>query len=545
VISAQNITLLFGKRALFQEVNITFSAGNCYGLIGANGAGKSTFLEILSGKIEPNEGQVVVEPGKRVAVLKQDQFAYDDHSVMDTVIMGHERLFTLMAERDALYAKPDFGEEDGLRAAEVESELAELNVWEAESEAGILLEGLGLSGELHARKMADLEGGQKLRVLLAQALFGNPDILLMDEPTNNLDLDTITWLEDFLYRFENTVIVVSHDRHFLNKVCTHMADIDYGRITLYVGNYDFWYHARELKRRQVQERNRKVEDRAADLKQFIARFSSNASKARQATSRKKLLEKLTVEDLPVSSRKPPYIVFKPEREPGKVVLEIEGLSKTLEGETLLRDLTLNVGREDKIAFVGPNDLAKTTLFEILAEELTPDAGTFRWGTTITPTFFPKENAKYFNRGEPMIDWLRQFSPDQEETFVRGFLGRMLFGGEEALKKVNVLSGGEKVRCLLSRMMLQAGNVLVLDEPTNHLDLESISALNDALIAFPGVVLFSSHDHEMVQTIANRIIEITPNGVIDKHTTFDAYLANEEIRALRAEAYGNTELAAKF
>jgi len=545
MISASNISLMYGKRALFQEVDITFSPGNCYGLIGANGAGKSTFLKILSGEIEPNEGHVIVDPGKRVAVLKQDQFAYDEYTVTETVIMGHARLYELMGERDALYAKADFSEQDGLRAADIESELAELNVWEAESEAGILLEGLGLPGELHDKKMADLEGGQKIRVLLAQALFGNPDVLLMDEPTNNLDLDTISWLEEFLDKFENTVIVVSHDRHFLNKVCTHIADIDYGRITLYVGNYDFWYHARELKRGQAQDRNRKLEEKAAELKRFIQRFSANASKSRQATSRKKLLEKLDFEDLPVSSRKPPYIVFKAEREPGKVVLEIEAISKTVEGETLLREFSLNVGREDKIAFVGPNDLAKTTFFEILAGELEPDAGELRWGTTIKPTFFPKENARFFEGGEPMIDWLRQYSPDQEESFVRGFLGRMLFSGEEALKKVNVLSGGEKVRCLLSRMMLQAGNVLVLDEPTNHLDLEGISALNDALIAFEGVVLFSSHDHELVQTIANRIIEITPNGVIDKHTSFDDYIADPEIRALRAELYDDPVTAVKL
>ena len=509
MISAHNVSLTYGKRTLFNEVNITFSPGNCYGLIGANGAGKSTFLKILSSEIEPTEGHVEVLPGKRIAVLKQDHFAYDQHPVLQTVIMGHERLYKLMEERDALYAKADFSEEDGLRAADVESELAELNVWEAESEAAILLSGVGIGEAMHHKMMADLEGNEKVRVLLAQALFGNPDILLLDEPTNHLDIDTITWLEDFLYKFENTVIVVSHDRHFLNQVCTHMADIDFGKITFYVGNYDFWYQARELKRTQLQDRNRKMEEKAAALKSFIQRFSSNASKARQATSRKKLLDKLNVEDLPVSSRKPPYIVFKPEREVGKNILTVEGVCKTVDGVEVLKDFNMTLGKDDKVAFIGPDDVTKSTLFQILAGELEPDAGTVSWGGTIKPTYFPKDNATYFEGKENMIDWLRQFSPDQEASFVRGFLGRMLFSGEEALKSVNVLSGGEKVRCMLSRMMMQAGNVLMLDEPTNHLDLESITALNDALIEFTEVVLFASHDHQFVQTLANRIIEIRP------------------------------------
>lgn len=536
MISTSQISLTYGKRILFNEVNISFTPGNCYGLIGANGAGKSTFLKILSGEIEASDGTVNVVSGKRIAVLNQDQFSFDAFPVLETVMMGHERLYSLMQERDALYANPNFGEAEGLRVAEVEHDLSELNVWEVESEAAILLSGLGLEESLHHKAMADLTGGQKVRVLLAQALFGNPDILLLDEPTNNLDLDSITWLENFLYKFDNTVIVVSHDRHFLNQVCTHMADIDFGKITLYVGNYDFWFQARDLKRKQLSDRNRKMEDKAADLKSFIARFSSNASKARQATSRKKLLEKLNIEDLPVSTRKPPYILFKQERNCGKNILTVEGLCKTIEGTHILKDFELTVAKGDKIAFVGPNNLAKTTLFQILMGKMDADAGTVSWGTTIKPSYFPKESASDFEDDINMIDWLRQYSPDQEENFVRGFLGRMLFSGEEALKKVSVLSGGEKVRCLLSRIMLQAGNALVLDEPSNHLDLESISSLNDALIAFSELILFSSHDHQFVQTLANRIIEIAPNGVIDRRLSFDEYLANEEIRALRATLY---------
>jgi len=539
MISTQQVTLTFGKRVLFNEVSIAFSPGNCYGLIGANGAGKSTFLKILSGEIDPTEGSVHVPPGKRVATLSQDHFAYDAYPVLETVIMGHSELYSLIQERDSLYAKPDFSEKDGLRVAEVEHQLAELNVWEAESEAAILLSGLGIEEGDHHRSMSDLEGAQKVRVLLAQALFGNPDVLLMDEPTNHLDLDTVAWLEDFLYKFENTVIVVSHDRHFLNRVCTHMADLDFGRITLYVGNYDFWFAASQLKLRQMSDRNRKSEEKAAELKSFIARFSSNASKARQATSRKKLLDKLSIEDLPVSSRKPPYIIFKPERPCGKNILQVEDLCKNIEGEQMLQDFNLSVSRGDKIAFVGGFDVMKTTLFKIITGELEADKGEYHWGGTIKPLHFQKDNTEFFQGEESMISWLRQFTPDQEESFVRGFLGRMLFSGEEALKSMKVLSGGEKVRCKLSRLMLLAGNVLVLDEPTNHLDLESITSLNNALIDFEGVLLFSSHDHQFVQTIANRIIEITPNGIIDRYISFDDYLADEEVSAERKRLYEGT------
>lgn len=536
MISTHQLSVIFGKRTLFNEVSLKFTPGNCYGLIGANGAGKSTFLKVLAGEIEANEGSVDIEPGKRLAVLKQDQNAFDEHGVLDTVIMGHARMYALMQERDNLYAKENFSEADGHRAGEIEAELAEMNVWEAESEAGNLLNQLGLDESLQTKMMGDLEGPQKVRVLLAQALFGNPDILLMDEPTNNLDLDTITWLEEFLYNFQNTVIVVSHDRHFLNKVCTHMADIDFGKITLYAGNYDFWYQSIELQMRQRQDKNKKVEDKARELKEFIARFSSNASKARQATSRKKLLEKLDIESLPRSSRKPPYIVFKPERPCGRNILTIENLNVTVDGEAVLKDFNLTVQQGQKLAFVGPNDVAKTTLFRVLAGELAPDSGSATWGGTITPAYMPKDNAPWFDKPLPMIDWLRQYSPDQEDSFVRGFLGRMLFGGDEALKKVNVLSGGERVRCMLSKMMLTAGNVLILDEPTNHLDLESITALNNALIDFSEVILFSSHDHQFVATTANRLIEIGPYGVIDKQVPFDEYLQDETIRAERDAIY---------
>ncbi len=534
MIGTNGVSLTYGKRTLFNEVNINFSPGNCYGLIGANGAGKSTFLKILSGEIDPTEGTVHIEPGKRLAVLRQDHYAYDAFPVLETVIMGHERLYELMQERDALYAKAEFSEADGLRAAEIEHELAELNVWEAESDAAILLSGLGIDESLHYKAMNELEGGQKVRVLLAQALYGNPDILLMDEPTNHLDMTTIQWLEEFLLNFQNTVLVVSHDRHFLNKVCTHMADIDFGKITLYVGNYDFWYQARELKRTQLSDKNRKLEDKAAALRAFIARFSSNASKARQATSRKKLLDKLNIEDLPASTRKPPYIIFKPERDCGRNILTVENVSKVVDGVVLLDNFSLTLAQGDKVAFVGKFSQATSVLFDILMGETKPDSGTVSWGGTIRPSYFPADNSAFFKHEVSMIDWLRQYSHDQEESFVRGFLGRMLFSGEEALKKVSVLSGGEKVRCMLSRMMMTAGNVLVLDEPTNHLDLESITALNDALIAFPEVVLFSSHDHQFVESIANRIVELTPAGVIEKRTTFDEYLADEDIKQLRQE-----------
>jgi ATPase subunit of ABC transporter with duplicated ATPase domains len=533
MISAHNISLAYGKRVIFKDVNIKFVPGNCYGLIGANGAGKSTFLKILAGEVEADSGSVSVGPRERVAVLRQDQFVFDEHTVFNTVIMGHARLYEVMTAREAMYAKTDFSEEDGIRSAELEAEFAEMNGYEAESEAAVLLNGLGIPEELRHKTMKELEGGDKVRVLLAQALFGSPDVLLLDEPTNHLDLKTIAWLEDFLFRFPNTVIVVSHDRHFLNQVCTHVADIDFGRIQVYVGNYDFWYQASQLTLKQKQDENRKVTDRANELKEFIQRFSSNASKARQATSRKRLLEKLTVEEMPVSSRKYPYVVFKPERACGDIILEIDGLSKEIDGVNVLQDLTLSVRKGDKIAFVGGNSLAKTTLFQILAGELEPDSGSFRWGVTITSAYFPKENASFFANDLNLIEWLGQFSPPTEgESFARGFLGRMLFSGDEATKKTAVLSGGERVRCMLSRMMLSGANALILDEPTNHLDLESITALNNGLIAFSEVVLFASHDHEFVSTVANRIVEITPAGVIDRIMGFEEYLENAEVAQTR-------------
>ena len=544
MISANDITLSYGKRVLFKDVNIKFTPGNCYGLIGANGAGKSTFLKILAGEVEADKGTISVGPRERIAVLKQDQFAYDEQTVFNTVIMGHSRLYEVMAEREALYAKSDFSEEDGVRSAELEAEFAEMNGYEAESEAAVLLNGLGIPEELRTLKMKELEGGDKVRVLLAQALFGSPDILLLDEPTNHLDLKSISWLEDFLYRFPNTVIVVSHDRHFLNQVCTHVADIDFGMIKVYVGNYDFWYQASQLTLKQKQDENRKVTDKANELKEFIQRFSSNASKAKQATSRKRLLEKLTIEEMPVSSRKYPYVVFKPERACGDIILEIQGLSKAIDGEQVLNGLTLTVNKGDKIAFVGGNGLAKTTLFQILAGELEPDAGSFRWGVTITSAYFPKENRTYFENDLNLIEWLGQYSPPTEgETFARGFLGRMLFSGDEATKKTSVLSGGERVRCMLSRMMLAGANALILDEPTNHLDLESITALNNGLIAFSEVVLFASHDHEFVSTVANRIVEFTPGGIIDRVMPFDEYLESADIARIRDElCHGHRELS---
>jgi ATPase subunit of ABC transporter with duplicated ATPase domains len=543
MITASNISLSYGKRVLFKDVNIKFTPGNCYGLIGANGAGKSTFLKILSGEVTPDKGEIAIGPRERLAVLRQDQFAFDEETVFNTVIRGHEELYKIMAEREAIYAKADFSEEDGVRSAELEAEFAEMNGYEAESEAAVLLNGLGIPEELRQKKMKELEGGDKVRVLLAQALFGNPDVLLLDEPTNNLDLKSISWLEDFLFRFPNTVIVVSHDRHFLNQVCTHTADIDFSRIRVYVGNYDFWYHASQLNLKQRQNENRKVSDKAEELKAFIQRFSSNASKARQATSRKKLLDKLTLEDMPVSSRKYPHVMFKPERPCGDIILEISGLTKEIDGVKVLNNLDLIVRKNDKIAFVGGNTLARTTLFRILAGELEPDSGSFRWGVTITNAYFPKENSGYFEKDLSLIDWLGQYSPPTEgETFARGFLGRMLFSGDEATKKTSVLSGGERVRCMLSRMMLSGANVLILDEPTNHLDLESITALNDGLIAYPEVVLFASHDHEFVSTIANRIIEITPGGVINRVMAFDEYLESEGVTRERDELYhGHAEL----
>ena len=526
MISAVNVTLAYGKRVLFKDVNIKFAPGNCYGLIGANGSGKSTFLKILSGEIEPDTGDVSVGPRERIAVLKQDHYKFDEETVLNTVILGHEYLFKLMAERDELYSRTEFTEEDGIRSGEIEAEFAVMDGYEAESNAAVLLNGLGISEEFHQKKMKDLEGTDKVRVLLAQALFGNPDVLLLDEPTNHLDIRSISWLEDFLTKFQNTVIVVSHDRHFLNQVCTHIADIDYGKIQVFVGNYDFWYQASTLVMKQKQNENRKMTEKAEELKKFIQRFSANASKSKQATSRKKLLEKLTIDELPVSSRKYPFISFKPERPSGNVILEIEGLSKTIDGVKVLDNFTLIVSKDDKIAFVGGNTLAKTTLFQILAGEMEPDSGSFRWGQTISPAYFPKENNSFFDNDMNIVQWLGQYHKEGE-TFSRGFLGRMLFSGEEAVKKTTVLSGGEKVRCMLCKMMLTGANALILDEPTNHLDLESITALNESLTAFPEVILFSSHDHEFISTIANRIVEFSSRGYIDRSVSFDEYLETED------------------
>ncbi|OGQ97167.1 MAG: ABC transporter ATP-binding protein [Deltaproteobacteria bacterium RIFOXYD12_FULL_57_12] len=528
MINASNISLAYGKRIIFQDVNIKFSPGNCYGLIGANGAGKTTFLKILAGQFEPDKGTVSVGPKERIAVLSQDQFAFEEEAVLNTVIMGHKKLYDVLNEREALYAKADFTEEDGIRSGELEEALGEMNGYDAEAEAAMLLSNLGIAEAMHQNKMKELDGGDKVRVLLAQALFGTPDILLLDEPTNQLDVKTIAWLEDFLARFQNTVIIVSHDRHFLNQVCTHVADIDFGRIQVYVGNYDFWYQASQLHFRQKESEIKKATAKADELKAFIQRFSSNASKARQATSRKKLLEKLTLEDMPISSRKYPYIVFKPERPCGDVILEITGLSKTIDGVPMFKDLSLTVHKGDKIALVGANSLAKTVLFQILAGEMQPDSGSFRWGVTMKAAYLPKENSSFFSDDLDLVSWLGQYAPPNEGlNFARGFLGKMLFSGEEAMKKTSVLSGGEKVRCMLSRMMLSGANALMLDEPTNHLDLESITALNDGLIAFTEVALFSSHDHQFVSTVANRIIEITADGFLDLRTNFDDYLAGRE------------------
>ncbi|MDA3895843.1 MAG: ATP-binding cassette domain-containing protein [Desulfobacteraceae bacterium] len=526
MISAVNVTLAYGKRVLFKDVNIKFAPGNCYGLIGANGSGKSTFLKILSGEIDPDKGNVSAGPRERIAVLQQDHFKYDEETVLNTVILGHKYLFKLMAERETLYAKPDFSEEDGIRSGEIESEFAMMDGYEAESDAAVLLSGLGISEKHHQKKMKELEGTDKMRVLLAQALFGNPDVLLLDEPTNHLDIQSITWLESFLSRFKNTVIVVSHDRHFLNQVCTHIADIDYSQIQVFVGNYDFWYQASRLIVKQKQNENRKMTDKADELKKFILRFSANASKSKQATSRKKLLEKLNIDELPVSSRKYPFINFKPERACGNVILEIEEISKTIDGIKVLDNFSLIVNKNDKIAFVGGNTLAKTTLFQILSGEMKPDSGSFRWGQTISHAYFPKENSSFFDNDMNILQWLGQYH-NEGETFSRGFLGRMLFSGEEAVKKTEVLSGGEKVRCLLCKMMLTSANALVLDEPTNHLDLESITALNESLIAFPEIILFSSHDHEFIATLANRIVEFSSKGFIDRRLSFDEYLEKEE------------------
>ena len=532
MISANNVTLRLGKRALFEDVNIKITEGNCYGLIGANGAGKSTFLKILSGEREPSKGEVVMNAGERLSVLQQDHYKYDEYVVLDTVIMGNKRLYEIMKEKEAIYAKEDFTEEDGIKASELEGEFATMNGWEAESDAAMLLNGLGIEGELHDKYMKDLTGSQKVKVLLAQALFGNPDVLLLDEPTNHLDLDAIAWLEEFLINFENTVIVVSHDRYFLNKVCTHIADIDYAKIQLYAGNYDFWYESSQLMIKQMKEANKKKEEKIKELQDFIQRFSANASKSKQATSRKRALEKIELDDIKPSSRKYPYIDFKPNREIGNEVLTVKNISKTIDGEKVLNNISFTIGREDKIAFVGPNTIATTTLFKILAGELEPDEGEYKWGVTTTQSYFPKDNTKEFASEDTIVDWLTQYSDDKDVTYVRGFLGRMLFSGEEGLKKVNVLSGGEKVRCLLSKMMISGANVLILDEPTNHLDMESITALNNGLIKFPGVLIFTSQDHQFIQTTANRIMELTPQGLIDKQTTYDEYLENDELARKR-------------
>ncbi|HYF84740.1 MAG TPA: ATP-binding cassette domain-containing protein [Clostridia bacterium] len=541
MISTNNVSLRYGGRKLFDDVNIKFTPGNCYGLIGANGAGKSTFLKILSGDIEPNTGDVSITPGERLAVLKQDHFEFDEFAVLETVIMGHSRLYAIMKEKEDLYAKEDFSDEDGMRASELEGEFADLNGWEAESEAATLLTGLGIMEESHTRKMKELNGSDKVKILLAQALFGHPHILLLDEPTNHLDIKSIRWLENFLLDFENTVIVVSHDRHFLNKVCTHMADIDYGKIKVYVGNYDFWYQSSQLMLQMSKDKNKKTEEKMKDLQEFIMRFSANASKSKQATSRKKQLEKLTLEDIQPSSRKYPFVGFKPDREAGNELLTIENLSKTVDGKNIFSNVSFRINKGDKVAFVGSDGIAKTTLFKILMGELEADSGEFKWGITTSQSYFPKDNSEFFTNVDlNLVDWLRQYSEDnaeqKTETFIRGFLGRMLFSGEEALKSAKVLSGGEKVRCMLSRMMLSGANVLLLDEPTNHLDLESITAVNEGLTSFPGTILFVSHDHQFIQTIANRIIEITPNGLVDRQMNYDEYLDNEDLQKQIEEMY---------
>ncbi len=533
MISANNITLRIGKKALFEDVNIKFTEGNCYGLIGANGAGKSTFLKILSGQLEATKGDVAITPGQRLSFLQQDHFKYDSYQVLDTVIMGNQRLYDIKKEKEAIYAKEDFTDEDGIRASELEGEFAEMNGWEAESDAASLLNGLGVETEHHYTLMKDLEGSLKVKVLLAQALFGNPDILLLDEPTNHLDLNAIEWLEEFLIDFSNTVIVVSHDRYFLNKVCTHTADIDYGKIQLYAGNYDFWFESSQLLIKQMKEANKKKEEKIKELQEFISRFSANASKSRQATSRKRALEKIQLDEMRPSSRKYPYIDFRPNREIGNEVLMVENLSKTIDGEKILDNLTFTLGHEDKVAFVGSNERAKTTLFQILMGEMEPDEGSYKWGVTTTQAYFPKDSTAEFDNDLTIADWLTQYSEIKDATYVRGFLGRMLFAGEDGVKKVKILSGGEKVRCLLSKMMISGSNILILDEPTNHLDMESITALNNGLIKFPGVILFASHDHQFVQTTANRIMEILPGGtMIDKITTYDEYLASDEMAKKR-------------
>ena len=534
MISANNVTLRLGKKALFEDVNIKFTEGNCYGIIGANGAGKSTFLKILSGELETTSGDVSITPGQRLSFLKQDHFQYDAYTVLDTVIMGNQRLYEIMKEKDAIYAKEDFTEEDGIRASELEGEFAEMNGWEAETDAEMLLNGLGIPTELHYEQMANLKGSEKVKVLLAQALFGNPDILLLDEPTNHLDMDAINWLEEFLINFENTVIVVSHDRYFLNKVCTHTADVDYGKIQLYAGNYDFWYESSQLLVKQMKEANRKKEEKIKELQEFISRFAANASKSKQATSRKKALEKIQLDEIKPSSRKYPYIDFRPNREIGNDVLMVENLTKTIDGEVILDHLNFTLNREDKVAFVGGNERAKTVLFQILTGEMEPDEGTYKWGVTTSQAYFPQDSTREFDSDLTIADWLTQYSEIKDATYVRGFLGRMLFAGEDGVKRVRVLSGGEKVRCLLSKMMISGANILILDEPTNHLDMESITALNNGMKKFPGVLLFACRDHQLVETTANRIMEIMPGGqLIDKITTYDEYLASDEMARKRA------------
>ena len=541
MITTNNLSLQFGKRVLYKDVNLKFTPGNCYGIIGANGAGKSTFLKLLSGELEPTGGTVEVTPGERLAVLKQDHYAFDQYQVLRTVMMGHPRLVEIMDEKDALYAKPDFSDEDGMKASELEAEFAEMNGWDAESDAAKLLNGLGIPDEKHELMMSELTAKEKVRVLLAQALFGNPDILLLDEPTNHLDVASINWLENFLADFPNTVIVVSHDRHFLNQVCTYICDVDFGEIRLYAGNYDFWYQSSQLALQLQKEQNKKAEEKIKELQNFIARFAANAAKSKQATSRKKLLDKIKVEDIKPSSRRYPYIAFTPDREAGDQLLMVDGISKTVDGEPVLKNVSFTLKKGDKVAFVGPNTLGKTMLFKILMGEEEPDTGSFKWGITTTQAYLPSDNSSYFDDVDlNLVDWLRQYSKDPDETFVRGFLGRMLFSGEESQKKAKVLSGGERVRCMLSRMMLSGANVLLLDEPTNHLDLESITALNNGLIAFPGTALFASHDHQFVQTIANRIIDITPDGVVDRVTTYDEFLANETVQQQIAAKYKEAE-----
>ncbi len=541
MISANNVTYRVGKKALFEEVNIKFTEGCCYGLIGANGAGKSTFLKILSGQLDTTKGDIAITPGQRLSFLEQDHFKYDNYPAMDVVIMGNERLYQIMKEKDAIYAKEDFSDEDGIRASELEAEFAEMDGWEAESNAAMLLNGLGIDPQCHNSFMKDLNGNEKVKVLLAKALFGNPDILLLDEPTNHLDLDAIAWLEEFLIGFENTVIVVSHDRYFLNKVCTHTADIDYGKIQLYAGNYDFWFESSQLLIKQMKEANKKKEEKIKELQEFISRFSANASKSKQATSRKRALEKIELDTIKPSSRKYPYIDFRPDRSIGNEVLTVEGLSKTVNGEKVLDNISFILGHDDKVAFLGSNELAKTTLFQILTGEMEPDEGTYKWGVTTSQAYFPKDSTMEFDNDLTIVDWLTGYSPVKDVTYVRGFLGRMLFAGEDGVKKVKVLSGGEKVRCLLSKMMISGANCLILDEPTNHLDMESITALNNGLIKFPGVALFSCHDHQFVQTTANRIMEILPNGqLIDKITTYDEYLENDEMARKRTVYTANKE-----